>query len=176
LVCETELPRSVIRHNLPDLAVHWTCQAIRPLLEREASGIVHLLLSASLKHTPLAALSRPVAGTVENTLIVTLPGSVKAVKENLEVLLSNGVAEHAIDLIKGGTGQRVHTDLASSMTPLTVGSDRTPGDHHHHHHRDHHHGHHDHHHTPQPRTVLSHDPSLAGMLMTIYITSDNVRF
>jgi gephyrin len=127
-------------------------QAISPLLEREASGLVHLLLSSSLKHTPLAALSRPVAGTIKDTLIVTLPGSIKAVKENLQALLSGGVIQHAIELIRGGTGQQVHTALASS--PTTTQSSHA---HHHHHH------HHDHdHHAPQPRTTLSHDPSAPG--------------
>ncbi|KAG0697308.1 MoaB/Mog domain-containing protein [Suillus ampliporus] len=122
-----------------------TPEAIAPLLEREAPGIVHLLLSESLKHTPLAALSRPVAGTVGNTLVVTLPGSVKAVKENLEALFANGFIEHAIDLIRGGTGKQVHAAMGSG------------------HHGDathiHHHHHHDHR-VPQPRSILSHDPSL----------------
>ncbi|KAF5371123.1 hypothetical protein D9758_004188 [Tetrapyrgos nigripes] len=129
-----------------------TPEAISPLLEREASGIVHLLLSSSLKHTPLAALSRPVAGTIKNTLVVTLPGSVKAVKENLDALFSNGVVEHAIDLIKGGSGKEVHAALGSS---------HGHGHSHHHHHNPrthHHHGHE--HHEPKSR-ILSHDPSLA---------------
>jgi gephyrin len=110
------------------------------------------MLSASLKHTPLAALSRPVAGTIKRALVVTLPGSVKAVKENLDALLSAGVVSHAIELIRGGTGKEVHAALAaegarsqSSVTPV--------GHHHHHHHHDHQ--------IPQPRT-LSHDPSAAG--------------
>lgn len=127
-------------------------QAISPLLEREAPGLVHLMLSASLKHTPLAALSRPVAGTVKRTLVVTLPGSVKAVKENLDALLSVGVVGHAIDLIRGGTGKQVHATLAAEGTgPQSV----PPKTHHHHHHHDHQ--------VPQPRT-LSHDPSAAGVL------------
>ncbi len=42
------------------------------------------LSQAGLSHTPLAALSRPVAGVRGKTLIVTLPGSPKAVKENIE--------------------------------------------------------------------------------------------
>ncbi|RXW17242.1 hypothetical protein EST38_g8610 [Candolleomyces aberdarensis] len=75
-----------------------TPEAIAPLITRQAPGLVHLLISASLKHTPLAALSRPVAGTVGNTLITTLPGSVKAVKENLDALFTAGVIEHAVDL------------------------------------------------------------------------------
>ncbi|KAG8218965.1 MoaB/Mog domain-containing protein [Butyriboletus roseoflavus] len=129
-----------------------TPEAISPLIERYASGIVHLLLSASMKHTPLAALSRPIAGTVKNTLVVTLPGSVKAVRENMEVLLSNGVVAHAIDLIKGGSGKQVHAALGSSHTPSQA---TNPPDHHHHHHH-----HHEGHKAPQPRTLLSHDPSV----------------
>lgn len=116
-------------------------------MEREAAGIVHLLLAESLKRTPLAALSRPVAGTVGNTLVVTLPGSVKAVKENLEALFANGFIEHAIDLIRGGTGKQVHAAMGS-------GHGGVPHHHHHHHHD---------HHVPQPRAILSHDPSLPGM-------------
>ncbi|KAG6373752.1 MoaB/Mog domain-containing protein [Boletus reticuloceps] len=127
-----------------------TPEAISPLIERHASGIVHLLLSASMKHTPFAALSRPVAGTIKNTLVVTLPGSVKAVRENMEALLSDGVVAHAIDLIKGGSGKQVHAALGTSHTAGPASS--TP-DHHHHHH------HHDGHQAPKPRTLLSYDPS-----------------
>lgn len=50
---------------------------------REAPGVVHAIYQGGLKYTPLAVLSRPVAGTRNNTLVITLPGSVKAVKENL---------------------------------------------------------------------------------------------
>jgi gephyrin len=133
-------------------------QAISPLIERDAPGLVHLMMSTSLKHTPLAALSRPVAGTIKNTLVVTLPGSVKAVKETLEALLSGGVVDHAIDLIKGGTGKRIHAVLASGgPSDETVSQSHTT---HHQHHHQHDHGYS--HHPPQPRTVLSHDPSLPG--------------
>ncbi|KAH7887399.1 MoaB/Mog domain-containing protein [Phlebopus sp. FC_14] len=129
-----------------------TPEAVSSLIERPASGIVHLLLSSSLKNTPLAALSRPVAGTIGNTLVVTLPGSVKAVQENMDALLSNGVIEHAIDLIKGGTGKRVHAAMGSAHVSSSSDGAR---DHHHHHHHDHHHSHQ----APEPRTVaLSHDP------------------
>lgn len=113
-------------------------------------------MSASLKHTPLAALSRPVAGTIQNALVVTLPGSVKAVKENLEALLSDGIIEHAIDLIRGGSGKRVHASLALESSTNTIAS---PGQASHNHHG-HHHSHS--HHPPHPRTTLSHDPLLPG--------------
>ena len=42
--------------------------------------------------------------TVKCMLVVILPGSMKAVKENMDALLSAGVVNHAIDLIRGGTG------------------------------------------------------------------------
>ncbi|KAK7053929.1 Molybdopterin molybdenumtransferase [Favolaschia claudopus] len=130
-----------------------TPEAISPLLEREAPGLVHLMLSASLNHTPFAALARPVAGTIKRTLVVTLPGSVKAVTENIQTLLDSGVVLHAVELIRGGSGREVHAALAAEGS----GSLPTTHHHHYHHHHDQSHGHH----APQPRT-LSHDPSAAA--------------
>lgn len=86
-------------------------QAISPLLDRSAPGVVHLLLSSSIQITPLASLSRPVAGTIGSTLVVTLPGSPKAAGENISALLSSGVITHALDLLKGGSGKAVHKAL-----------------------------------------------------------------
>lgn len=127
-------------------------KAINSLIERQAPGLVHLLISSSLKHTPLAALSRPVAGTYKDTMIITLPGSVKAVTENISCLLAGGLLLHALDLISGGSGRAVHRQLAE------VGPQATPqgGDRHTHHH------HHHHHDAPKPRTAVSHDPSKPG--------------
>ena len=67
-----------IRDNTPE--------TIRPLLHREAPGIAQSLLNEGLKFTPLAVLSRPIVGTRFNTFIATLPGSVKAVRENITCL------------------------------------------------------------------------------------------
>ncbi|KAF7321717.1 Molybdopterin molybdenumtransferase [Mycena kentingensis (nom. inval.)] len=117
-----------------------TPEALTPLIERPAPGLVHLLLSSSLQHTPLAALSRPVAGTIKNTLIVTLPGSVKAVTENMEALLADGVVGHAIELVRGGSGKQVHATLAST------------------HSHPHHHYHHHEHKAPTPRSNLAQNP------------------
>jgi len=63
-----------------------TPEAVRPLLIREAPGIAQALLNEGLQHTPLAVLSRPVVGVNGKTLIVTLPGSVKAIQENIVAL------------------------------------------------------------------------------------------
>ncbi len=64
-----------------------TPEAIRPMLHREAPGVAQALINEGLKHTPLAALSRPVAGTRGACFVATLPGSVKAVRENIQALV-----------------------------------------------------------------------------------------
>ena len=119
------------------------------------------MLSSSLQHTPLGALSRPIAGTVRNTLITTLPGSVKAVKEILSALFQGGVLQHAVDLIKGGSGQRVHENLAAESKSVleSTRNDARP-ENHGHNHDCHHHNHR----VPQPRSAaaLSHDASAPG--------------
>mmetsp|Transcript_17490 Transcript_17490/g.29317 ORF Transcript_17490/g.29317 Transcript_17490/m.29317 type:complete len:659 (-) Transcript_17490:150-2126(-) len=63
-----------------------TPEAVRPILHREAPAVAQALINEGLKHTPLAVLSRPVVGTRHNTLICTLPGSVKAIRENIIAL------------------------------------------------------------------------------------------
>ena len=55
------------------------------------------------KKTKRAMLSRAVAGVRGKTLIINLPGSPKAVKENLEVIID--VLPHAIEKIKGDTSE-----------------------------------------------------------------------
>ena len=78
-----------------------TPETIRPLLHREAPGVAQALLNEGLKHTPLAVLSRPVVGTRGNTLICTLPGSVKAVRENIVAL--GPLLPRIIELISSGS-------------------------------------------------------------------------
>lgn len=99
-----------------------TPEAVTPLLQKQAPGLVHLLLASSLEKTPFGALSRPVAGTINDTLIVTLPGSLKAVREGVEVLLASGVLDHALDLIKGGSGETLHRSLAKGKQPEIAAS------------------------------------------------------
>ena len=81
------------------------------MIEREASGLVHLMLSTSAKHTPLGLLSRPVAGTIGSTLVTTLPGSPKAVGQILEGFFEQGLIHHVLDLLRGGSGKELHGQM-----------------------------------------------------------------
>lgn len=79
-----------------------TPEATLKVIERQTPGIVEALRQESLKITPHAMLSRAVAGIRQRTLIINLPGSPKAVKENLDVLMP--VLPHALELLKDEGG------------------------------------------------------------------------
>jgi gephyrin len=76
-----------------------TPEAIKPLLQREAPGLIHAVYQAGLQHTQFAVLSRPVAGTIGNTLVLTLPGSVKAVNENMTAVIP--LLPRIVNLLQG---------------------------------------------------------------------------
>ena len=79
-----------------------TPEATEKVIERRAEGITQAMLYNSLKITPRALLSRGIAGIRGETLIVNLPGSPKAVKENLEFAI--GSIKHGLEILKGMTG------------------------------------------------------------------------
>lgn len=79
-----------------------TPEATLRVIEREAPGIAEALRYESLKITRHAMLSRARAGMRERTLIINLPGSPKAVRESLDILLP--VLPHALDLLAGHSG------------------------------------------------------------------------
>jgi molybdenum cofactor synthesis domain-containing protein len=74
-----------------------TPEVTKSYIDKEATGISTLILVESLKITKFASLSRPVAGIKNNTLIVNLPGSPKAIKENLSIIES--ILSHALNQI-----------------------------------------------------------------------------
>ena len=83
-----------------------TPEAAKAVIERETPGIPELMRAESMKITPKGCLSRSIAGIRKRTLIITLPGSEKAARENvlavidpvhhgLEMLYSEGSADCA---------------------------------------------------------------------------------
>lgn len=78
-----------------------TPQSTRQAIDYEVPGLAEAMRLEGLKHTPMAMLSRAVAGVRGRTLIVNLPGSPRGVRENLSVLLP--VLPHALEVLRGQT-------------------------------------------------------------------------
>jgi len=76
-----------------------TPEATRDVIDRELPGMAEAMRAESFKKTAHAMLSRAVAGIRKQTLIVNLPGSPRAVRENLAVILP--ALSHAVEKIMG---------------------------------------------------------------------------
>ncbi len=76
-----------------------TPEATRDIITYTIPGITEAMRLEGLKKTPYAMISRAVAGVRGKTLIINLPGSPAAVRENLEVVLP--VLPHAVEKLKG---------------------------------------------------------------------------
>jgi molybdenum cofactor synthesis domain-containing protein len=84
-----------------------TPEATRAVIEREIPGIGELMRSHGRKSTPLAALSRALAGIRGRVLIVNLPGSPRAAVESLDGIID--VVPHILQLLRGETEHAADT-------------------------------------------------------------------
>lgn len=80
-----------------------TPEATRAVIQREAPGLAEAMRNETLKQTPMAMISRGVCGIANDTLIINLPGSPKAVRESFAVIAP--VLKHAIALLSGARDQ-----------------------------------------------------------------------
>ncbi|MCM8802243.1 MAG: molybdopterin-binding protein [Candidatus Omnitrophica bacterium] len=76
-----------------------TPEATKKVLDKEIPGISEAMRMKTFEKSPNSILSRGASGFRRKTLIINLPGSLKAVKECLEIILP--VIEHALQIIKG---------------------------------------------------------------------------
>ena len=76
-----------------------TPEATRAVVERPTPGLDEAMRAASLAKTPHAMLSRGVSGIRKRTLIINLPGSEKAARENLEAVLP--ALQHGLEKLRG---------------------------------------------------------------------------
>lgn len=89
-----------------------TPEATRMVIDKEVPGIAEAMRAASLAITANAVLSRGIAGIRGSSLIINLPGSKKAARENIEVVLP--ALQHALYKLKGGPDDCAVPDSTSA--------------------------------------------------------------
>ena len=84
-----------------------TPEAIAPILEKEAPGVAEKMRSYGAERTPYALLSRQVAGTIGQTLVLTLPGSSNGAEESMHALFPGLL--HIFPMLWGGSHEKPET-------------------------------------------------------------------
>ena len=76
-----------------------TTEALIPLLDRRIPGIEEAIRNYGQDRTPFSMLSRSVAGTIEDTLVLALPGSTTVAKESMDAIFPS--VSHVFRILKG---------------------------------------------------------------------------
>ncbi len=86
-----------------------TPEATKTVLDREAPGLAEIIRSESYKITPRAMLSRGTSGIRGQSLVINLPGSPKAVREGLQIILP--VLPHSVEVLRGEVHECAQSEL-----------------------------------------------------------------
>lgn len=81
-----------------------TPEATADVLDRVVPGIAEAIRAASIAITPMAMLSRGIAGVRDGALVINVPGSPKGARESVEIVLP--VLAHAVDQLAAGDHSR----------------------------------------------------------------------
>jgi molybdenum cofactor synthesis domain-containing protein len=92
-----------------------TPEATADVIERPVPGLAELMRAKGVKQTPLAALSRGVAGVRGRCLIINLPGSERGVRQNLAAVID--LLPHAVDILRGRLGEHPPGGADAATTP-----------------------------------------------------------
>lgn len=76
-----------------------TPEATTSVMERSLPGVAEIMRREGLKKTPLAALSRSVAGVKGKTLLINLPGAPDGAEDSLRAIVE--ILPHAVDVVRG---------------------------------------------------------------------------
>lgn len=80
-----------------------TPEATQKVCDRMANGIAEAIRAYSLSITPRAMLSRAVSGIRKESLIINMPGSLKAVKESMDYMMDS--VHHGLEILTGRSGE-----------------------------------------------------------------------
>jgi len=99
-ICDNEIANCIITTGGTGFSLRdVTPEATEEIIEKKVPGFSEMMRIEGQKKTPRAILSRGVSGIRKNTLIINLPGSMKGVKDNLELIYRS--LPHGIDILAG---------------------------------------------------------------------------
>ncbi|OEG00044.1 molybdenum cofactor biosynthesis protein [Vulcanibacillus modesticaldus] len=80
-----------------------TPEATLAVIDKEIPGLAEEMRRVSREKTPFALLSRAIAGSRKDSIIINLPGSPKGVRENLAAVID--ILPHALEILQGKMGE-----------------------------------------------------------------------